>query len=194
MREARYIYGCSTSESFTVALGRAAKIDTLAKVDVKTLISRGIASPPETVKGCVDSRTIRQIARTDDPEDPIRLFQMLTGWYAQEPRFVPRSQPRSEDDGWLLTYVFDESQLDERGACRHDAKSELWVIDAREMRDVVAKVKLPERVPYGLHGAWFSEEDIRRQRPYQRVRSLSHRESRTAVWKRVRDFVERRLG
>jgi carotenoid cleavage dioxygenase-like enzyme len=31
--------------------------------------------------------------------------------YAQEPSFVPRSQPRAEDDGFLLTYVFGYAYL-----------------------------------------------------------------------------------
>lgn len=151
MGEARYIYGCTTgSGSYTVALGKAAKIDYLAKFDVKTLIERGLARPPQPVRGCVDTRTVAEVMNSGDPDDPIKLFQMPEGWYAQEPRFVPRASPTSEDDGWLLTYVFDESQLDSSGKCRPDAVSELWIIDARSMRDVVAKVKLPQRVPYGL--------------------------------------------
>ncbi|KAL0938361.1 carotenoid oxygenase [Colletotrichum truncatum] len=173
MQEARYVYGCSTGEnSYTVALGKAAKIDHLAKVDVKTLISRGIANPPQPIKGCVDSRGVAQVLDSQDPNDPIKLFKMPQGWYAQEPRFVPRSQPESEDDGWLLTYVFDESQLDSSGACRGDAVSELWVIDAKEMKEIVARIKLPQRVPYGLHGVWFSEDEIEGQISFERVRKL----------------------
>jgi hypothetical protein len=40
------------------------------------------------------------------------------------------------------------------------------------MKTVVARVKLPQRVPYGLHGNWFSEEEILNQRPVERIRSL----------------------
>ncbi|TDZ27036.1 Carotenoid 9,10(9',10')-cleavage dioxygenase 1 [Colletotrichum orbiculare MAFF 240422] len=171
MREARYVYGCSTGEaSYTVALGKAAKIDHLAKVDVQRLIARGMTSPPQPIKGCVDTRTVAQVLRSRDPDDPIKLFRMPLGWYAQEPRFVPRKNSQTEDDGWLLTYAFDESQLDAAGECRPDAASELWIIDAKDMKHVVARIKLPQRVPYGLHGAWFSEEEIRCQMPFERVR------------------------
>ncbi|GJC99035.1 retinal pigment epithelial membrane protein [Colletotrichum higginsianum] len=46
MQEARYVYGCSTGEaSYTVALGKAAKIDHLAKFDIRTLVARGLANP-----------------------------------------------------------------------------------------------------------------------------------------------------
>lgn len=173
MGECRYIYGCSTSGSFTVALGKAAKIDHLAKIDARTLISRGIANPPQMVKGCVDTRTVDQIIASKDPDDPIEIFRMPPQWYAQEPRFVARRNQQSEDDGWLLFYAFDESQLDEKGECRAEAKSELWIVDAKNMKDIVAKVKLPQRVPYGLHGNWFSEEDIQGQRPFEAFRNLA---------------------
>jgi len=167
MQEAKYIYGCSTSSTtYTAALGKATKIDFLAKVDVQTLIARGQARRPQSVRGSVDTRTVNEIIHSEDPHDPIKLFPMPDRWYAQEARFVSRPNPRSEDDGWLLTYVFDEAQLNDEGECRADAVSELWIIDATTMREVVAKVKLPQRVPYGLHGTWFSEEEINSQRPY----------------------------
>lgn len=197
MVEARYIYGCSTADaSYTVALGKAAKISYLAKMDVQTLIERGIRQPPQPVKGCVDMRTVAEIEDGADPEDPIKLFKMPEGWYAQEPRFVPRreSERMSEDDGWLLTYVFDESQLDENGDCRADAMSELWIIDARTMKDVVARVRLPQRVPYGLHGAWFPEEEVRGQRAYSGIRTLDG-EPREAMYPwSLRSMVERWVG
>lgn len=201
MREARYIYGCSIDEpSFSVALGSAAKINYLAKFDVLALIEKGKANPPQSIKGCVDTRTVPEILQTCDPHDPIRLFKLPRGKFAQEPRFVPRRNPESEDDGWLLTYVFDETQLDERGECTEDAKSELWIIDAREMTEVVAKVFLPQRVPYGLHGSWFTEEDIAAQREVGAFRRVmeSADVSNLSGWKGavagLRDRVERLVG
>ena len=174
MSTPKYIYGCSVSDStFGAALGRAVKIDSLVKIDADTLIQRGIQNPPQQVKGCVDSRTVADVLGSQDPNDPIQVFKMPSGWYAQEARFVPRDFGNGEDDGWLLSYVFDESQLDADGECKLDAKSELWVIDAKSMRTVVAKIKLPQRVPYGLHGNWFSEKEIQKQRPVQKCRTLS---------------------
>lgn len=173
MSVARYIYGCSVSgSSFGAALGRAVKINSLVKVDVETLIQRGQNNPPMPITGCVDTRSIAEILASKDPKDPIKIFMMPHGWYAQESRFVPRRDGISEDDGWLLSYVFDESQLGEDGECLPDAKSELWIIDAKNMNDVVAKIHLPQRVPYGLHGNWFTEENILNQRPVERVRTL----------------------
>lgn len=172
MSAAKYIYGCSSDDSFGAALGKAAKIDSLVKMDVETLINRGIRNPPTPIKGCLDMRTVKEVLASEDPNDPIKVFMLPPGWYAQEPRFVPRDNGVSEDDGWLVSYVFDESQLDATGSCKPNAKSELWIIDALNMKDVVAKVLLPQRVPYGLHGAWFSEEDIAGQRPIESIRQL----------------------
>lgn len=173
MSAAKYVYGCSVEgSSFGAALGRAVKIDSLVKVDVETLIQRGKSNMPNQITGCVDNREMSEIVASRDPGDPIKVFKMPPGWYAQESRFVPRSNGSSEDDGWLLTYVFDESQLDQGGQCLENARSELWVIDAKTMAEVVAKVYLPQRVPYGLHGNWFSEEQILNQRPATRFRSV----------------------
>ncbi|KAH9892171.1 retinal pigment epithelial membrane protein [Xylariomycetidae sp. FL2044] len=195
MGAARYVYGCSTGSSsyYSAALGKAAKIDYLGKIDAATLIARGTAHPPQQIKGCVDSRSIEEIMNSGDLEDPIKLFKLPEGWFAQEPRFVARPDAQDEDDGWLLTYVFDESQLDRHGECPDDAISELWIIDAKSMKDVVARVKLPQRVPYGLHGAWFSEEEVAEQRPYERVRrEVSADEvNNSSALSRLRDVIER---
>ena len=202
MGPARYIFGCSNStSSFSAALGRAVKIDFLAKVDVQALIKKGLESPPQQIKGCVDNRSVHQVLASIDPDDPIKIFPLPKGWYAQEPRFVPRENGISEDDGWLLSYVFDESQLDPMtGETREGAKSELWVIDARNMKDVVARIVLPQRVPYGLHGNWFSEEMIKTQRPVERIRELPDRKEMEGgsmpwkAWMTIRKEVQKILA
>jgi carotenoid cleavage dioxygenase-like enzyme len=173
MTNAQYIYGCSVSGStFGAALGRAVKIDSIVKVNAHALIARGISNPPTPVISCVDTRTVSEILSSNDPHDPIQIIKLPPGWYAQESRFVPRANGASEDDGWILSYFFDESQLDDYGNAPSSAKSELWVIDARDMKTVVARVMLPQRVPYGLHGNWFSEEEIQNQRPIETIRHL----------------------
>ncbi|KAE8441269.1 hypothetical protein EG329_005570 [Mollisiaceae sp. DMI_Dod_QoI] len=173
MSTAHYIYGCSVSDStFGAALGRAVKIDSLVKVDSTALIHRAKQFPPTPITGCVDNRTVSEILSSKDTNDPIKIFKLPPGFYAQESRFVPHQNGKSEDDGWILSYVFDESQLDASGNAGPSAKSELWVVDAREMKQVVCRVRLPQRVPYGLHGNWFSEQEILNQRPIDTIRHL----------------------
>lgn len=202
MQNARFIYGCSTSTtSFGSALGKATKIDVLVKIDARALIARGVARPPRSVSGSVDTRSMAQVLGSEDPEDAIRAFRMPGGWFAQEPRFVPASSNRSEDDGFLLFYAFDESQLSPAGDVPSDAgagkaRSELWILNARDMRTVVARVALPQRVPYGLHGSWFSAEQIRAQRGVESTRATARAlESKDkGAWMAVRGWIEKVLG
>ncbi|RBQ67476.1 hypothetical protein FVER14953_10719 [Fusarium verticillioides] len=183
MQEARYIYGCSTSTScFGVALGRADKVDLLIKMDAKTLIQRGKKMDTTPITGCVDRRSVGEILEEKRKDDPIKIFRLPPNHYAQEPRFVPRDSSTAEDDGYLLFYVFDESQLLPSGDCPKSARSELWILDAQNMRDVVAKVQLPQRVPYGLHGTWFSSEDIEGQRVVKSLRSLEEVQRKKDGW------------
>ena len=199
MGPAKYIYGCSASDTtFQIALGKASKIDCLVKIDAETLIKRGKKDPTVVpVTGCVDQRDMEEVLKSNDPKDPIKVFQLPPNHFAQEPRFVGRRNPASEDDGWLLSYVFDESQLDEDGECGPDAISELWIIDARDMKTIVGKVQLPMRVTYGLHGSFVEEKKILNQRPVETIRSLQLRNPEVqfnGIWAGVRDYIEKQLG
>ncbi|MCO5565994.1 hypothetical protein L7F22_019669 [Adiantum nelumboides] len=115
----------------------------------------------------VDKRTVQEVLATEHTEnDPIQLFVLPAHHYAQEATFVPRLDAKSEDDGFLLFFVFDESTgLDYDGEALSNSTSQLWILDAKTMKDVVCKIDLPQRVPYGLHGHFFSATEIQNQRP-----------------------------
>ena len=77
------------------------------------------------------------------------VFDHGPGRAAGEPVFVPRGE--AEDDGWLVTYVHD---LGEESA-------EFVVFDAQDFdRGYVARVPLPQRIPYGFHGNWVSDRSV----------------------------------
>jgi carotenoid cleavage dioxygenase len=66
---------------------------------------------------------------------------------AGEPLFVPRRPDAAEDDGYVMTLVYDR----ERNA------SDFLVLDARNIGDEpIARIRLPHRVPYGFHGNWVA--------------------------------------
>ncbi|BCS02778.1 uncharacterized protein AKAW2_61042A [Aspergillus luchuensis] len=172
MSATKYVYGCSMREgNFATTHNSCFKIDSLVKVNVESILRKGLDNPPSQVHGCVDTRSIHEIINSEDPHDPIKVFALPPRHYAQECSFVPRKDGVSEDDGWLVTYVFDESWLDDRGDPLPDAHSELWIIDAVSMKEVVGRVVLPQRVPYGMHGSWFSEEEILNQRGVHHYRN-----------------------
>jgi carotenoid cleavage dioxygenase-like enzyme len=199
----RYVWGCTLRDGcFGAGLGRTATVDALAKLDIRALIAAGCQRSHMFGSGdrsAVDKRTVDEIVRTQEcgetrDDDPIKIFALPPGWAAQEPTFVPRMHAQSEDDGYLLTYVFDEAQLDGHGNAPPHARSELWVIDATNMQDVVARVVLPQRVPYGLHGDWFAENELLHQRPVQSVRNVSEAIEDDTWIGRLRRFIERAVG
>ena len=80
------------------------------------------------------------------------VFDHGAGRAAGEPVFVPRPGSEAEDDGWLITLVHD------LGA----ATAELVVLDASDFaRGYVARVVLPQRIPFGFHGNWVSDNEVK---------------------------------
>ena len=60
-----------------------------------------------------------------------------------EPVFAPASATAAEDEGWLMTHVYDASR----------DGSDLAVLDAADFTGKpVATIALPQRVPFGFHG------------------------------------------
>jgi carotenoid cleavage dioxygenase-like enzyme len=81
-----------------------------------------------------------------------RVFDHGPGRAAGEPVFVARPGSEIEDDGWLVTFVHDLAA----------GTAEFVVIDAQEFdrRGYVARVPLPQRVPFGFHGNWVSDRAV----------------------------------
>jgi carotenoid cleavage dioxygenase-like enzyme len=74
------------------------------------------------------------------------------GRYGGEAVFAPRPGASTEDDGWLITFVYDEGS----------GTSELVVVDAQDITgEPVARVMIHQRVPYGFHGTWVSEAQLK---------------------------------
>jgi carotenoid cleavage dioxygenase len=69
------------------------------------------------------------------------------GRFGGEGIFVPRPSPKSEDDGFLMTFIFDKAE----------EKSELVIADAQDLSTKpLARVLIPTRVPYGFHATWLA--------------------------------------
>jgi carotenoid cleavage dioxygenase len=69
----------------------------------------------------------------------------------QEPCFVPKSAASAEGEGYLI------------GLCNRllENRSDLLVLDAQRMAEgPIATVRLPVRLRNGLHGNWYTNEQL----------------------------------
>jgi carotenoid cleavage dioxygenase len=67
--------------------------------------------------------------------------------YGGEALFVPKAEPRSEDEGYLLDLLMADDRAD------------LIVVDATTMTEV-ARLHPPQRVPFGVHACWLDQDDL----------------------------------
>jgi carotenoid cleavage dioxygenase len=91
------------------------------------------------------------VLKSDLQTGKSELHDYGAGRNSSEPVFVTAqgADPNS-DEGWVMSYVYDEGS----------GKSELVVVDATDMAKApVARVTLPQRVPYGFHGSWIPDSE-----------------------------------
>lgn len=75
---------------------------------------------------------------------------------ASEPVFVPKAHAEAEDDGYLLSYIFDQDT----------ESSELMILDAQNVSaEPIACIDLPQRVPFGFHGSWIPSAETAAAKP-----------------------------
>ena len=80
-----------------------------------------------------------------------QTHKFASGCYGGEAVFAPNPNAQDEDEGWLITFVYNSKE----------ETSELVVIDAKDVAsEPVARVLIPQRVPYGFHGTWISEAQL----------------------------------
>ncbi|MFN3954163.1 MAG: carotenoid oxygenase family protein [Pararhodobacter sp.] len=71
-------------------------------------------------------------------------------WFSEAP-FAPRDNAQSEDDGYIVGFVWNG--LAER--------SEVWITDAQDVaKGPVARVIMPQRVPHGFHSTWVRQSQL----------------------------------
>ena len=76
-----------------------------------------------------------------------KLWSAAPSGFVSEPVFVPHPQGSQEDEGWVLTLIYNGE--------KH--RSELAILDAQSL-NLVAKLNLKHHIPYGLHGNWVPQK------------------------------------
>ncbi len=96
----------------------------------------------------VDEWNFGETLKYDFEKGTSETFDHGTGRGAGEPVFVSRADAKSEDDGWIMTVVYDATT----------DRSDVVILDAQDFsRPEVARIELPARVPNGFHGNWVRD-------------------------------------
>lgn len=85
---------------------------------------------------------IDQLVKADVKTGESKIWRER-GVYPGEPVFVPRPNPRGEDDGVIMSVVLDGGRR----------RSALIVLDARSMEEI-ARASVPHHIPFGFHGLY----------------------------------------
>ena len=83
-----------------------------------------------------------------DLEKDSSEYHDLKGGQGSEAVFVKDPEGTAEDDGWVLSYVYQPEVN----------RSEVIILDSRHFEgEPVARIRLPDRVPAGFHGNWVPD-------------------------------------
>ena len=92
-----------------------------------------------------DDLSFGGLVRYDLVRDEVARWDPGPGRQAGEPVFVRDPDGRADDEGWVLSVVYDATT----------DKSDLVILDGSSFgKDPDAVVHLPARVPFGFHGSW----------------------------------------
>ncbi|MEO1125615.1 MAG: carotenoid oxygenase family protein, partial [Cyanobacteria bacterium J06639_16] len=90
---------------------------------------------------------LQAILKLDKESRDRQLWNPAPRGFAGEPIFVPRPNGVEEEDGWLISLVYD--------AETH--RSYVVILDAQNLDQVIAKLYLEHHIPHGFHGNWASK-------------------------------------
>jgi carotenoid cleavage dioxygenase-like enzyme len=94
------------------------------------------------------SQSVSALVQYDLATGGAKTHEFGPGCAPGEGVFAPASADASEDEGWVISFVYDQT----RGG------SALVVLDAARFDGPpVATVALPQRVPFGFHGNWIPD-------------------------------------
>ncbi|XP_075506019.1 putative carotenoid cleavage dioxygenase 4, chloroplastic [Primulina tabacum] len=112
-------------------------------------IYAALGAPMPKISGVVKIDSSLSTADSNDCTVASRLYGPKC--YGGEAIFVPNDPETEEDDGYLVTFVHNEITLE----------SKFIVMDAKSPTlEIVAAVRLPQRVPYGFHGIFVRDGDL----------------------------------
>ena len=107
----------------------------------------GMCGDYDSVIGMDAQNSINRFFKRDFFKDQTKEHFLGENKQAAEPVFIPKKNAVSEDDGFVIGFVYDKTS----------DSSEFVIIDANNFSDKpIATVSLPQRVPFGFHGSWIN--------------------------------------
>lgn len=92
--------------------------------------------------------SMNNILRYDFQSKTYSMTNFGDNFEVDEPVFIPRESSNNEDDAYIGCYLYNK-------ATDH---SDFVILDAVDLHHEIARVKLPRRVPHGLHGIWQNRQ------------------------------------
>lgn len=88
----------------------------------------------------------------DTEKGTSQTYEYGEGVFGSESPFIPKPNAKSEDDGYVISFVTNEKEQ----------TSEVIILDAQNIdQEPLARIILPQRVPLGFHACWVDGERIR---------------------------------
>lgn len=93
---------------------------------------------------------LQGIMKLDKKSGEKQIWSPGARGFAGEPVFVPNPQGSQEDDGWIISMVYDASEH----------RTYIVILKAVDITQVVAKLCLTHHIPHGFHGTWTPEVSL----------------------------------
>lgn len=87
------------------------------------------------------------LQKIDHQTGELKVHDFGAGRFTSEANFVSCGYNAAEDEGYLISIVYNHARK----------KSEVVILDARDMRQELAVIPLDNHVPFGFHGGFYRE-------------------------------------
>lgn len=92
----------------------------------------------------IENGPLQGIMKLDKESGEKQIWSGAPTGFPGEPIFVPDPNGTCEDQGWILSLVYD--------AAKHC--SYLLILDGQNIQRIIAKLNLKHHIPHGFHGNW----------------------------------------
>ena len=85
--------------------------------------------------------------KIDHQTGELKVHDFGEGRFTSEANFIPAGEHAAEDDGYLISIVYNHQRK----------KSEVVILDARDMEEALAVIPLDHHIPFGFHGGFYPQ-------------------------------------